>query len=324
MTTFTPLGVVLLSLASASMALGQVPPDLRSKIREGWLELARLDGMRHSHQAHRDGTRYDFDRNATPLDTSSRFRIDDDESYRLVRSLKGQEDGMVVVGVWNPQYSFMLTRKQGESWRLLKVVVGKKDPPALSSVFLSDFNRPLFYPLSTDAWGEPLVQLIGNKRFELTKSEQLPGDKLKVSFQYAKLYAMLGNKPVPYTGYAILNTKLHYAAEKWEHALTSGKSPIPTIIERDLAANGAGVRCNSIKVMSYESKQTITFDEYSTAPFDKSEFRLSHYGLSEPIDVPPPPYSTPLYVWLLLAGVAVLVIGALLRFFLKRRSAASA
>lgn len=331
--THSMIGCLLLAVASVISARGDSPTNLgefRKKLEADWRHLRALDESCKSVDVTST-----LDSKVRPdssyLGGGTRIKIDWSKGFRSLEQTRSKES-LAVVYARNPNYAFTAAKDEGAAgWRLGGYDKAEEAKNRIDQVITDGANRVPFYPLSTTCWLlTPLEQLPQDPNFHIEAVQTLSPERKQVRFSFKKFYPET-KKWVDYAGFFYVDPRRSHVVEEWNFA-TLGPKEYRTVrkMEVDQDRNSA-LSCRKIILSDYwgspgnevspQQVRTWTFANYDWRPFSTESFYLSHYGLPEPMDVPPPQKPTPVYVWLLASGLLCASAAFAARHFSRRLSA---
>jgi hypothetical protein len=222
--------------------------------------------------------------------------------------------------IWNQQYRASLMKRKGrDNWVLTEHVPGNEGQPSrfeLAFPWLSVGHVSLF-------------EWIQEPTFEITRLEPREEDSgalVRMHFRNPVKQVTKGSDTVQ-SGYIDFDTTHSYRPTKYEYHL---KAPAYEGLDRGTleyrTGNGIPVITKAVheapetrhKTMgTFSSNEIETFKiEYNVDVRDE-EFRLSYYGLPEPVGVTWKK-PVPTYVWFILAAVVSLVLALTCRYVARR------
>jgi hypothetical protein len=323
--------------------------DLQSAIAAGWARLVASDEALKSYTIHSQWSRT----LAPALKRSPEKR---DKDIRVMKG-KGrvllEYPSELVAG--NPEYGFTLSRKSPTvPWVLAEVTT---ETPGQSTVQkLHSFpssHAAYLYPTS---WfmlpGPELVKTLKDGQLKVTSHRQEPGGLVRASirlqlppvltpeeakrleqevkhFPPEKRELALRNlrkqvqEQLVFQGEIVLDPTLHYVIVEGEGGYTSRPSQQQTFKRkvRRVSASAEMILCEraswTVKSPNATIEDTDTYTTFNTELASDDTFYLSHYNFPEPLGVTPPPVRRPLWLYLLIGGVAFIGLAVGFRFCWK-------
>jgi hypothetical protein len=251
--------------------------------------------------------------------------------YEESRKVPGGEDSARVLGV-NSKYRFGLQKESaGTSWLLAdsgapsdRLHIQHPYARAASGGFIRFLDAPFticFMPISE------MIKEDGFKLGEISEVTREGKVLVKVAFTYVppKISPeLVKGKPIRIDkhmtklrgGWMLLNPDANWAIEETGMDLEGGKKG-SSVVDYVKSERGFFLPSRVVDKSVYPSTWDVTFAGLSSREIPESEFTLSAYGLPEPFGVvwPEP---TRWWLWLSLAGAAVIALGISWRVFYHR------
>lgn len=302
--------------ASASLR-AQTRPDsvheLESTLHESWKHLHRVEGSNGS---------YDFriqfsstQRGAPPekSTTSGRALIKEEGQRAMIQS--------GVVYARNHSYSFLIAKDiPAADWKLTALSIHPDEKVDLVALG-APHHYLVFYPLNGFMFGSSGYSLLQEKRLTFRGFRDDPTGLINADFE---LRISLGKRDDHLVGNMLLDPKKGWAVVECRFTTPKGidtatKGWMRRELVEDPSAPG-GLVCRNIETDIRRSigSQTvrIDFSDHSAKTNPDAVFRLSQYGLPEPIGLEQPRNRR--WIWIVAVGLSCLGIG-LAFFFVARR-----
>lgn len=274
-------------------------PATVERVRQGWLRLETADKVPKSYTVIREVV--------VPKRT---FKSEPRISIGTAGSSRVSKGSAVC---WNSLYAFALkAQREGKGWVVRQVEVSPPDRNELVKAMLGnghDFEE--LHPLSGWYYKCCSHYLEGGQLIfgEIVEN----GDTAIYKFTLSTRFDGKDNLPQDkYVGEMTLAVDSNYAIVASSMAKVVGGLPSATFrlnFQREIVGGKATKLVNSFD--SVGEREILSFGQYDATSPDPTVFRLTHFGLPEPVGVvwdrP-----TPLYVWLFAGAAASAIIAVLL------------
>lgn len=279
--------------------------ELQQALRAGWEKLVQLDQRRMTYYVTRElNTRKPDPGNST---SQARVRVDWTNGNRLAETIRGEKPGRFLLYSRNTYYAFVIVRENNSNaWKLqgMDTKSGKENP--IDTLVLADSNRFYFYPISSTGWGMDPLDLLSDTNFKIIGfKKDTTSEKNLVQFNWRRFVPPL-KRWIAYEGTMLVNPRIHWVVEecRWFPAGTRNEFKMNRTVAD--AGEPLGIVCRSLVTESPAETAKFAFEKFDSESIPAEVFRLSHYGLPEPVDIPPPPSPSRKHVWLLGAGILLL------------------
>jgi hypothetical protein len=306
---------LMLIVAKPGRVSAQIAREQIEEIQIGWRKLAAMDDSDKTYQL-------------SSMEKANKDIQGIAKSYRVFVNSGGdhvfQTDHLVYAH--SNLYDFAIVRNDPSvDWRM--TMYWNKDETAASEAPSIGHKYTLLHPLTAYGLREATSQFADDPEFSFTSLR--PENESLVRVEFRRTIESREGKKGTVTGYMILDPR-----RLWVVLTSTRRSTLAPGIEfevhRELLPDAAGKpRCASYENIARESttKNVKTmiryeFHDYSDGPIDPEVFRLTHYGLPEPISLRQAAH-TPTYIWLLVAAAGCGVIAFAFRRFAKGKPTAS-
>ncbi len=302
--------------------------ELRQQLKQGWQALRKMDESRQTYLVELNELSGLGTGNERRLASVARVKIDWQNGCRLIETVKGAIPDRYLVYGRNRHYAFFVLKEGNRSWRLQRVENGPPESNGVDGTALDEYNREYLYPLSSTCWGACLTVFVDDQHFAIESIKRTSEGKLLVGFRYKRQLPAPAGKWLPVLGEFVADPARHHVVERWtlfEPRTQGGRTVIRTVSRSVDAGVGQEERlvCRTIKYEGGSNRRSLNFTDFDRRSFSSAPFRLTHYGLPEPIDVPPAGPAIPRSVWFLLAGIVALSLGGVVHWVVRRRKSRS-
>lgn len=290
--------------------------DLVRTLQSEWAVLATMD---------RQDKSYDLDKEVRfgTFKSTTHYEIKLSAGCGRLRSEK-------IVLCWNTQYAFNLKRPKTatpEVWLLGELIVANPSENKLKQFFFANgFDGYLFEPL-TAFYGSTCDKYLADGSLRVTGESRQDG-LVRADFQLKAAFSDdPSDKPEAFSGYMILDPATHYLIT--EALITreilrdpGGSKQVKlsrTIVRTDDMLTAGSIAYDTLDGKSFEA---CRYSGYRFEDTDPNEFRVSHFGIPEPVGVTWEK-PTPRYVWFLLGAGGFAALMLVFRYLARRRATTS-
>lgn len=192
---------------------------------------------------------------------------------------------------WNPQYSFNLkaSKVDAKSWLLGELIQGAPQGNPLRLLIVKNGHDISFYQPLTGFFTATCDSLLNDGSMTITGKKD-EGKLTRVDFRLKMSFSMDRAMEELFSGTMLLDPRNHFIVVEAE--LTRDKLPNPRIaknltMKRLYDVNDERLVAKSVSYYTPPDSFPISSYEYSNyhfGPSDPEVFKLSHYGLPEPVD----------------------------------------
>ncbi len=228
---------------------------------------------------------------------------------------------------WNQDYTFTLKKSKvaSDGWALGHAVIAPPSENELRQSILNNGDEIFYFrPLTGFFCPKSCDQYLADGELQITGHHFQENKLVKADIRFTWPTVIPGPNPKPmlekFTGYLILDPQNHYVIME---ALITTEEKGPRY--RQIRLTRTVEKMNDILITTSLTKESLDgrsfhnmrYLDYRMESTDPMEFRLSYYGLPEPVGVVWE-RRTPVYVWLFVAAGVLLTLGIFFRWLARR------